>query len=91
MIPSYWLEYVGLAATTQGTSVITYALTTGTFDATAGIVNSNWTLGGANVADLGTISSVVLLPGNTIAIVTVSGTAVGGNVYTITPAQSAFS
>ena len=82
---------IGTAATTQGTSVITYTLTTGVFDPTAGIVNSNWTLGGANVADLGTISGVVLSAGNTVATVTVTGAVVGGNIYTVAPIQATFS
>jgi hypothetical protein len=82
---------VGTAVATQATSVITYTLTTGSFDPTAGIVNSNWTLGGTNVADLGTISHVVLSIGNTTAMIAVTGTVVGGNNYTILPAQATFS
>jgi hypothetical protein len=81
---------VGIATATSGTSTITYTLVTGTFDSTAGIINSNWTLGGPNVADLGTISHVVLSAGNTVATITVTGAIASGNIYTVTPAPATF-
>ena len=85
---------VGTATAAVGTKTIAYTLTTGTFDTAAGIVIGNWTLGGANVAAITPIitSGVALSDGNTVAWVTVTGT-VGavGSVYTIAPAQAAFS
>ena len=82
---------VGGAAATQGTSTIAYTLTTGTFDATAGVLTTNWTIAGTNGADLGAITGVVLSAGNTVATVTVTNP-IGafGQVYTVAPAQAAF-
>ena len=82
---------VGSATATTGTSKITYALTSGTFDATAGILIANWTLGGINKVDLGNILSVILSNSNKTATITFSGT-IGANTqeYTVTPVQAAF-
>lgn len=78
------------AAAIAHTSTITYTLTTGTFSGVGGIVNGNWTLGGADSGDLGSVSSVALSSGNKVATVTVSGTVVIAHTYTIAPAQAAF-
>jgi len=82
---------VGTAAATTYANTITYTLSTGTFDATAGIVIANWKLGGADVLDLVPILNVVLSVGNTVATITVSNQ-IGavGKVYTVAPAQAAF-
>ena len=82
---------VGTAAANESEHTITYTLTTGTFDAVAGIVNGNWTLAGADVVDLGNITGVELSVGNTVATITVDGT-VGADTknYTVAPAQAAF-
>ena len=83
-------EAVGTAAATQNTNTIVYILTAGTFDAMAGVEKSNWKLGGTNVEDLGTISTVALSTDDKTATITVSG-AVGANkTYTVAPAQGAF-
>ncbi|SHH96690.1 hypothetical protein, partial [Desulfosporosinus lacus] len=81
---------VGGAAATAGTMTITYTLTTGTFAAAASTV-SNWTISGANGAELGAITGVVLSNANTTATITVTNN-VGavGKVYTVAPAQATF-
>jgi hypothetical protein len=63
-------------------------LTTGTFDPIYAAIPGNWYLGGANVADLSTIDSVVISNGNTTATITVLGV-VGANpvFYNITMVQ----
>jgi hypothetical protein len=83
---------VATAAGISGTHVIVYTLTTGTLDSTNGITTSNWTLGGTNIADLGSITGVVLSSGNKVATITVSGTVgASGQNYTLGPLQAAFS
>jgi ribosomal protein S8E len=84
------VQAAGGAATTEGTHTITYTLTTGTFDATAGASNANWTLAGTNAGDLGSITGVVLSNGNKTATITVSGTVgTATKNYTVVPAQAA--
>jgi hypothetical protein len=81
---------VGSAGAKEGDHAITYTLTGGTFDSAAGILKDNWTLGGTNAADLGSISDVELSSGNTVATITVSGTVgVDTMKYTVKPAQTA--
>jgi len=82
---------VGSAIATTGTNKITYELTTGTFDAAAGIDINNWTLDGTDVGDLGAVLSITLSNSDRTATITVSGT-IGANsqVYTIAPSQTLF-
>ena len=82
---------VGVATAVSNTSTITYTLTTGAFDAAAGIVINNWTLGGTAASDLGDITSIALSNNNKTATISISGTAWAFTVdYTIAPAQAAF-
>jgi len=83
---------IGGATAIGFTTEITYTLTTGTFDPTAGSLASNWIIGGIyGLMDLESISTVVLSDGNKTATLTVTGTVYsGGDFYTIAPAQAAF-
>jgi uncharacterized protein YjdB len=82
---------VGSATIVANTNIITYTLTTGTFDPITAIEPANWTISGIAAADLGSISNIVLSNGDTTATITVTGTAIQYTVdYIIEPAQAAF-
>ncbi len=82
---------VGSALAVTGTSTITCTLTSGVFDPTAGVVTSNWTLGGANLTDLDTITDVAISNGNQTATITITGSiGISPQDYTIEPAQAIF-
>ncbi|MEI8198919.1 MAG: Ig domain-containing protein [Eubacteriales bacterium] len=84
-------QAAGGATAVTGTNTIIYDLTTGMFDSLYGADTANWILGGTNVSDLGTISSVAFPNGGLTAIITLTGT-VGANTmnYTIAPADIMF-
>jgi hypothetical protein len=84
-------QAAGSSTATSGTKQIIYQLTVGTFSPTASTTLNNWTLGGSNVGDLGTISSVMLSNNNKTATISVSGT-IGNSLrnYTILAAQAIF-
>jgi len=84
---------VGTAVAAVDTKTITYTLTTGTFDAVAGIDITHWTLGGTDVANITPITTggVALDVARKVATITVTNVIVDARNYTIAPAQDAFS
>lgn len=86
------VQAVGTVAAVEGTSTITYTLTTGTFDTVGGIDIGNWVIGGDDGLDLGNITNVVLSAGDTVATITIDGAVgVSPRDYTITPSLLAIS
>jgi hypothetical protein len=71
-------------------NTITVEIITGdvSFNSATATNTANWTLGGTNVADLGTIQSVGLSYENHCADITLSGTVKNGGNYTIIYTQS---
>ena len=83
------IQAVGTAAAKAGEKKITYTLTTGTFDATNGTDVENWTIAGANGAELGAITQVTLSGENKVATITVTNAIEAGKNYTVIPAKAA--
>lgn len=85
-----YVPAVGSATARTNTSAIICDLTTGSFDPIAGIAIDNWTIGGNDLSDLGTITGVVLSNNNQTATITLSGTiGLSPKNYTVMPAQAA--
>jgi len=78
------------ATSVAGTSIITYTLSSGAFDSTAATSVNNWTLGGNDQSDIGFMESIVLSNSNMTATITIAGSSVYGDNYTILPGQAAF-